>query len=115
MQDSKLGLHTCMTETCKSTSLGKPYSLGESDIDRAKMYLYEGYVQQWRGNINDTVVNPKLRTYYTFKDPFTMEPYLLHICDFNLRRVLSRFRLSCHDLEIEKGQHWGFPQEQRFC
>ena len=29
-------------------------------------------------NINDTVASPKLRTYCTFKDSFTVEPYLLH-------------------------------------
>ena len=76
-------------------------SLGEGDIDRTKMYLYDEYVQQWRKN-NDTVVNCKLITYCTFKDSFKIEPYLLHICDFKLTRVISRFRLRCHNLEIDK-------------
>ena len=70
------------------------------------MDLCDEYVQQWIRNINDTVVNPKLKAYCTFKDSFTIEPYLLQMCNFKLRRVIHRFRLSCHNLEIEKGRHW---------
>ena len=33
----------------------------------------------------------------------------------SLRRVISRFRLNCHNLEIEKGRHRGVPPEQTFC
>ena len=90
-------------------------SLCESDIGSAKMYLYDNDVKQWRRNINDTVVNPKLRTYCTFKDYFTMEPYLLHICDFELRMLIGTFRWRCHNLDIEKGRHWGIPLGQNFC
>ena len=46
-----------------------------------------------------------------------MEPYLLNITDFKLRRQLSRFRLSNHNLHIEKGRHAKpkTPVEQRLC
>ena len=79
----------------------------------AKIYLYvhNEYVQQWRRNINNTVVNSTLRTYCTFKDSFTIDPYLLHICDFKLGRVIT-FRLSCHNLEVEKGRYRGLA---RWC
>ena len=46
-----------------------------------------------------------------------MESYLLTLRDFKLRRLLSRFRLSSHDLEIERGRYFKpvIPACQRLC
>ena len=42
-----------------------------------------------------------------------------HIYDFNLceeyRTLLTRWRLSCHDLEIETGRYKNTPRELRLC
>jgi hypothetical protein len=43
----------------------------------------------------------KLRTYRLFKDNISLEKYLL-ILNEDERRVLTRFRVSAHNLEIEK-------------
>ena len=46
-----------------------------------------------------------------------MENYLLSIKSFKLRKLFSRFRLSSHDLEIERGRYHKpvIPVDQRIC
>ena len=46
-----------------------------------------------------------------------MEHYLFYIRDYGLRNTLTKFRLSSHHLEIEKGRHARpkIPVEQRKC
>jgi exonuclease III len=60
---------------------------------------------------------PVLRTYIGFKLEHNLEHYLLEIKNFKLRKILSRFRLSSHELEIEKGRHAKpkIPCERRLC
>ena len=48
---------------------------------------------------------PSLRTYVKFKLNFGLESYLLLIKDHKLRKCMSKFRLSSHELNIEKGRH----------
>ena len=62
-------------------------------------------------------VMPVLRTYCIFKKTFSMEYYLTHISNFKLRVLLSKFRLSSHNLEIEKGRQLKkkIPADQRLC
>ncbi len=59
---------------------------------------------------------PKLRTYTTFKDEFKFEKYL-YVYNENHRHALSRFSLSAHSLEIERGC-WNkpvIPEKYRTC
>ena len=77
--------------------------------------LYRDYKRNWLCEINDVTKNPKLRTYCIFKQTFNFEPYLIK--DFKIRKMLSRFRLSNHVLEIEKGRHCKpkLPIQERTC
>ena len=43
------------------------------------------------------------------------EPYLDQIGDFYLRKILTKFRCSDHDLEIEIGRHKKIKLENRTC
>jgi hypothetical protein len=74
-------------------------------------------VELWRNCITNTALHPKLRTFCTFKTNFVMETYLLNVRDFKLRRIISKFRLSNHQLAIEKGRHVRpiIPADQRYC
>ena len=54
-------------------------------------------------------------TYSRFKHNFNFEKYLDSITDSKLRREFSRFRLSSHQLAIEKGRYNNTPREQRKC
>ena len=43
------------------------------------------------------------------------EPYLNINLSFVLRKTLSSFRCSAHDLMIEKGRHLSIDRHLRFC
>ena len=72
----------------------------------------------WRSEIYDDRNNKqggnKLRTYRLFKDNISLEKYLL-ILNEDERRVLTKFRVSAHNLEIEKGRYIGVKTEDRIC
>ena len=59
----------------------------------------------------------KLRTYAQFKTNMKFESYLNSIDVYKFRRDLARFRLSAHDLEIERGRYNQKPKpiELRCC
>jgi hypothetical protein len=88
-----------------------------SSSSEIRTKVYELYVINWKKGICDVTLNPKLRSYCTYKQGFYMESYLKQIGDFKLRKILTRFRLSCHNLAIEKGRHCKpkLPVEKRIC
>ena len=65
----------------------------------------------------ETASFPKMRTFIKFKTSFKMESYLLSIKNHKLRKLFSRFRLSNHDLEIERSHYHkpAIPADQRIC
>ena len=85
--------------------------------NKFKTLLFTTYSDYCIKSINCPITNPKLRTYCKFKCDFAMEMYLSSITDFKIRRQLSRFRLSNHNLCIEKGRHSKpkMPVEKRLC
>jgi hypothetical protein len=86
-------------------------------IDAFSICVYDRYSSQWRASICDINKQPKLRTFCTFKSDLYLEPYLMEVRDHKLRKVISRFRLSSHSLEIEKGRHCRpkIPASERKC
>ena len=46
----------------------------------------------------------KLTTYFMFKENFIMENYM-YIKSHEIRKSICRFRISAHDLRIEKGRY----------
>ena len=81
--------------------------------------LKDMFVTEWRSNLNHgsnrLIGHNKLRFYKQFKYTFRFEPYLHLIPNFQLRKVISKFRCSDHDLEIEKGRHKKLKIEDRIC
>ena len=67
----------------------------------------------FRDNSNSDHGN-KLRTYRLFKSNFCFEKYL-EWGDYRKRKIITRFHLSAHDLEIEKGRYTGVKADQIFC
>ena len=57
----------------------------------------------------------KLRFYKLFKTSFGREPYLDHIKDYKLRKIITKFRCSDHILEVEAGRHKNLKVEERIC
>ncbi len=70
--------------------------------------LVEYYIDSWSSDLQKIQAKHgkgenKLRTYRSFKEEFTFEQYLDRVNIKKHRVALTRFRLSCHNLEIEKG------------
>ena len=60
----------------------------------------------------------KLRTYWKFKSTHELEPYLVHVKPLNLRKNISKLRISAHDLSIERGRYHRphkLPISERKC
>ena len=71
---------------------------------------YDAY---WRATVS---TQPKMRTYIRFKSNLGMEDYLT-ILPAEHRRVFTRFRISAHNLAIERGRYTRPPTpiEERTC
>ena len=76
--------------------------------------LKSAYIKLWHDNFKD-LRDGKLRTYAKIKSQYGFENYLNIIKKFELRRCLSRFRISSHRLQIEIGRYQGTPAHMRFC
>ena len=59
--------------------------------------------------------NSKLRTYKHLKSQIGFEEYINLIPNEKERISLTKFRLSNHQLMIEKGRYMNIDREQRFC
>ena len=57
----------------------------------------------------------KLRSYKLIKDKIGLETYLTTMINTNNRKMFSKFRLSNHNLMIEKGRHLKIDKNLRFC
>lgn len=57
-----------------------------------------------------------MRTYILFKNEFQYEKYL-DILSMELRKPITQFRISAHNLEIERGRYTRpiTPLDQRIC
>ena len=56
----------------------------------------------------------KLRAYRKFKSIFKLEPYLLFGTK-QQRKLLTKFRISAHNLNIERERYIGTKVEDRIC
>lgn len=73
--------------------------------------LKDCFSQDWYREVHDS---SKLSVYCTFKSLLEPEKYLTML-NWKFRKVLSRFRCSSHNLEVERGRHDGVLMENRIC
>jgi hypothetical protein len=73
---------------------------------------YDASVEVWKNEVSNCA---KLRTYTLFKQVFGLEMYLVHVRNVKHRKSLTRFRVSSHNLAIEKLRWNRTPVEQRLC
>ena len=74
--------------------------------------IQDQYIQTWFAKIQDS---SKLYYYRLFKTNFEMEPYLTVTKNNILQMQFARFRLSAHQLNIEKGRHLQLNRNERLC
>ena len=82
-----------------------------------KLVLYDKEQNCIFKEINDTVNQPKLRTYKNFKTTYCLEPYLIMNLPKKTYVNIARFRVSSHNLRIETGRHETpkLPLTDRIC
>ena len=85
-----------------------------------KKYIYHCFSSKYKSVWSKELFNDnkhvssgnKLRTYRLFKDKYIFEPYL-NWGSYSQRRIITKFRISSHNLEIERGRYKNIPAEQR--
>ena len=60
-------------------------------------------------------MNNKLDFYKKIKTEFTLEQYLLNIKNGDIRRNVTRFRISAHKFPVEIERYLTVPRELRTC
>ena len=100
-----------LQDTCSDNLKGEI----KAGCTRIKSRMTDQYCKQ---NVDSIGSRSKLRTYITFKKDFEMEPYL-HVDNTptKWRKLFCSLRVSCHDLEIERGRYQKKPKppEERIC
>ena len=81
-------------------------------FDIIKSRMIEQFKQQWYSRINNS---NRLAAYARYKHDFNFEEYLDTIPSSKHRKVLTKFRVSSHDLNIETGRHFGIAGVERTC
>ena len=81
---------------------------------RVKDSIVRIFTQRWRQDIESS---SKLRTYSLVKKSLCVEPYILNIKGNHLITAMARYRMSSHDLKIERGRFNNpiTPINQRIC
>ena len=89
----------------------------DMSLDEIKSKLLKRSMELWEKQIHENAVikNGKMRTYYKFKPFFKKEMYLNVIKNRDIRKSFTRYRVSAHDLEIERGRYKSIKSDNRTC
>ena len=81
-------------------------------LELVDVKLCDHYKKQWWDQFQNS---SKLTIYRTIKSNNNMESYLMGIEAKALRMILTKFRVSSHSLEIERGRRDNILTENRLC
>ena len=89
----------------------------DMSLEQIKRKLIQRSMRYWENQVieNAVIKRGKLRTYYTFKPIFKKEIYLRSIINRDVRKCFTQFRISAHQLAIEKGRHRNIKAHNRLC
>ena len=74
---------------------------------------HNNYTFKTKDKLSKLAESSKLFLYSRLKNDIILEPYLLQLSNFKNRQLIAKFRLSDHNLEIEKGRFKNIPRQQR--
>ena len=106
--DLGLRSQTCSTNTLKP----QDQDIQSIRIKQITTQSKQNCIAYW-----GTQAQSKIQCYLALNQQYTMANYLTTVTDQNLRKTLTKYRLSQHSLAIEKGRHrkpW-LPVEERLC
>ena len=69
-------------------------------------------IGRWYAGINNS---NRLIIYVGYKHEFACEKYLDFITEKKYKVALTRFRLSSHELQIERARYENIPRDERLC
>ena len=101
-----------LEETLGLGDLWRYQEIADIDLTTIKQRILDHYYQSWYSSKNNS---PRLSTYSRFKHTFNLESYLDIIYERKCKIALTRFRLSSHRLEIERGRYFNIPRTERKC
>jgi len=112
---------TCWITGIKDILFGYGFGIVymQGQVGDVKMFIMElkerlckHYNSVW---LNEVEQNKRLESYATFKSLLEPEKYLTCIENMQYRKILSKFRCSCHLFMIERGRHLGIKRQDRLC
>ena len=81
-------------------------------FDVFKQRVYDIDMQNWLGEINS---HTSLRCYIHFKKEICLEPYLIFNENFKYRKLISKLRCCCLEIEVNEGRFNNVPYNRRLC
>ena len=119
-QQGKKSWIGCIHALLQYINVDEKYILNLKSI--LKKYLFDKFKTRyniiWKKQLFDDRIGKnfgnKLRTYRTFKYNFTFEPYL-NVTNPVHRNIITKFRISDHSLEVERGRYKGLEFNERIC
>ena len=107
----------------KVRELARKYNLDLHSVNSktfhrtCKQHILNFFIENWNAELCNMNKNPILRTYTLFKSNFGFENYLQNVNDYRFRNAISKFRMSSHTLEVQRGRQCKpkVPLHQRIC
>ena len=89
----------------------------ETSIFEIKSKLIQRAMNYWEKQMKENAIDKqgKLRTYFSFKPKFKKELYLNVISNRVVRKSFTQFRISAHQLAIERGRYKKVKAAERIC
>ena len=86
-------------------------------IGEIKSKLIKRSMECWEKQLKENAVvkHEKLRTYFCFKPNFKKKKYLHVIKNRDVKKCFTQFRISAHQLAIERGRYKNIKADERFC
>ena len=98
------------------TNFDKPFKVVKEHLKtKFKKIIIDKYEQKTILKISKITDSSKLFLYSKLKKNIKMEEYLKHENSFQKRQLITKFRLSDHNLNIEMGRYSNIPRENRLC
>ena len=91
-------------------------NLTSDTVAKSRNSVFEKLKEISRNIILEQIsLNSKLQLFSSIKRVHCIEPYLLHVNDPHMRKVITQYRISAHRLPIEVGRYSHIDRNARLC